>query len=390
MNKNELKPSIRFKGFTDAWEKQQFNDIVYKSGERNVHSFPLESYSVSNKDGFISQKEQFKYGGIVTIADKSKSLIITPQTFAYNPARLDVGSIGYWNGSVSVLISPMYEVFKVYQDVVDAYFLWYWLKSDLFNRIVNLNQEGGVRTCFKFPTLLEKYILIPKDLEEQNKVSNLIMLIDSLLTFYKRKSEKLENLKKSLLEKMFVSDGEQFPAIRFKGFTNAWEKRLVKNVADTATGLSNTQDNSATGIYPFFIRSETPLKSNRFIFDEEAVITIGDGNIGRVFHYINGKYDLHQRCYKIANFKEISGKYFYWVFSTFFYERVIKMSAKATVDSVRLNMITDMEIKVPHNILEQKSISIFFDQITNLITFYKRKCDKLENIKKSLLEKMFC
>ncbi|MHA0272738.1 hypothetical protein ACXYFN_01735 [Mycoplasma sp. 48589B] len=170
---------------TNSWEKQQFNDIVYKSGERNVHSFPLESYSVSNKDGFISQKEQFKYGGIVTIADKSKSLIITPQTFAYNPARLDVGSIGYWNGSVSVLISPMYEVFKVYEDVVDAYFLWYWLKSDLFNRIVNLNQEGGVRTCFKFPTLLEKYILIPKDLEEQNKVSNLIMLIDSLLTFYK-------------------------------------------------------------------------------------------------------------------------------------------------------------------------------------------------------------
>lgn len=170
-----------------------------------------------------------------------------------------------------------------------------------------------------------------------------------------------------------MTDLEQKPRLRFKGFTEAWEQRNAKELCSIATGKSNTQDQVDDGKYPFYIRSDVPVKSNKFLFDEEAVITIGDGNIGKVFHYVNGKFDLHQRCYKMADFSYVSAKYFYWYFSTKFYKRAMSMTAKATVDSVRLEMISDMSIKYPENKDEQSKISIFLFQLDSLITLHQRK-----------------
>lgn len=184
-------------------------------------------------------------------------------------------------------------------------------------------------------------------------------------------------------------NSELKPKIRFKGFTDDWEQRKAKELCSITTGKSNTQDQVQNGKYPFYIRSDVPVRSNRYLYDEEAVITIGDGNIGRVFHYVNGKFDLHQRCYKMADFKALTAKYFYYYFSTKFYERAMSMTAKATVDSVRLEMISDMEIKFPKDTTEQTIISELLTNLDNLITLHQRKCDKLVELKKSLLEKMF-
>jgi len=179
------------------------------------------------------------------------------------------------------------------------------------------------------------------------------------------------------------------PALRFAGFTEAWEQRKAKELCNIGTGKSNTQDQVEDGIYPFYIRSDIPVKSNKYLYDCEAVITIGDGNIGRVFHYVNGKFDLHQRCYKMTDFQDIWGKYFYYFFSTRFYERAMKMTAKATVDSVRLEMISEMDIWKPTAIDEQKKIAEFFTDLDRLITLHQRKYDNLKNVKKACLEKMF-
>ena len=156
-------------------------------------------------------------------------------------------------------------------------------------------------------------------------------------------------------------------------FFVSWEQRKAKYLCSITTGKSNTQDQIPDGKYPFFIRSDIPVRSNRFLYDEEAVITIGDGNIGKVFHYINGKFDLHQRCYKMADFNGLKAKYFYYFFSTKFYERAMSMTAKATVDSVRLEMISDMNIKYPENEVEQQKISSLLTNIDNLITLHQRK-----------------
>ena len=138
------------------------------------------------------------------------------------------------------------------------------------------------------------------------------------------------------------------------------------------------------------MRSPIVERSNRYLFDEEAVLTVGDGvGTGKVFHYVNGKYDLHQRVYRMFDFsEEISAKYFYYYFSNHFYDRVMAMTAKTSVDSVRYEMIAEMEISLP-NKLEQKWISTYFEQIDHLITLHQQKLETLQNIKKFMLEKMF-
>ena len=186
-----------------------------------------------------------------------------------------------------------------------------------------------------------------------------------------------------------MTENRKTPKLRFKGFTDAWEQRKAKELCNIGTGKSNTQDQVEDGIYPFYIRSDIPVNSNKYLYDCEAVITIGDGNIGRVFHYVNGKFDLHQRCYKMTDFQNVWGKYFYYIFSTRFYDRAMKMTAKATVDSIRLEMISEMNILKPTEINEQKKIADFFTHLDNLITLHQRKLDRLKNIKKSMLDKMF-
>jgi len=187
-----------------------------------------------------------------------------------------------------------------------------------------------------------------------------------------------------------MKNEQNVPQVRFKGFTDAWEQRKVKELCSISTGKSNTQDKIDEGEYPFYVRSPIVERSNKYLYDEEAVLTVGDGvGTGKVFHYVNGKYDLHQRCYRMyAFFDELNAKYFYHTFSHLFYKRVMAMTAKTSVDSVRLEMISDMEIPTP-TIAEQEKVGAFFTNLDNLITLHQRKCETLQKLKKSMLQKMF-
>ncbi|HIB1968234.1 TPA: restriction endonuclease subunit S, partial [Enterococcus faecalis] len=157
-----------------------------------------------------------------------------------------------------------------------------------------------------------------------------------------------------------------------------------------STGKGNTQDKVENGKYPFYVRSENIERSNYFLYDQEAVLTVGDGvGTGRVFHYVSGKYNLHQRVYRMYDFnKQISAKYFYYYFSLNFHRRVRSLTAKTSVDSVRLNMIADMEIKYPSE-LEQLKIFSFLDYLIKSITLHQRKLEQLKELKKAYLQLMF-
>lgn len=180
------------------------------------------------------------------------------------------------------------------------------------------------------------------------------------------------------------------PKIRFKGYNEDWEQRKVSELCSISTGKSNTQDKSEDGEYPFYVRSPIIERSTKYLYDEEAVITVGDGvGTGKVFHYVNGKYDLHQRCYRMYGFSdELNAHYFYHTFSKLFYKRVMAMTAKTSVDSVRLEMIADMEIPTP-TIEEQIKIGTYFDHLDHLITLHQHKCDEMKKLKKCMLQKMF-
>ena len=188
----------------------------------------------------------------------------------------------------------------------------------------------------------------------------------------------------------FPQKDEKVPKIRFDGFTGDWEQRKVSELCSISTGKSNTQDKVEEGEYPFYVRSPIIERSTKYLYDEEAVITVGDGvGTGKVFHYVNGKYDLHQRCYRMYGFSdELNAHYFYHTFSKLFYKRVMAMTAKTSVDSVRLEMISDMKIPVP-NVEEQRKIGNFLDGIDHLITLHQQKCAALKEFKKYMLQNMF-
>lgn len=195
-------PEIRFKGFTDAWEQRKFSDITFPAGEKNKDNLPLESYSITNEHGFVPQDEKFENGGTMREADKRMYYIVSPNSFAYNPARINVGSIGYQNIGKNVIVSSLYEVFKTSEDVDDR-LLWHWFKSPDFQKLIMQLQEGGVRLYFYYDKLCMGEVSLPL-LEEQRKIGKLFDTLDNLITLHQRKLEKLQNIKKSMLEKMFV------------------------------------------------------------------------------------------------------------------------------------------------------------------------------------------
>ena len=269
--------------------------------------------------------------------------------------------------------SAVHGGFMLLASSKNPYFINASMSSPWYKKFIELYVSGGNGAIGNLnKNDLDNYdVVVPKN-NEQIKIGDLFKNIDSLITLHQRKHDKLMDIKKSLLEKMFPTSGESKPKIRFKGFNDAWEQREAKELCSITTGKSNTQDQVEDGKYIFFIRSDVPVRSNRYLYDEEAVITIGDGNIGRVFHYVNGKFDLHQRCYKMSDFRYLTAKYFYYFFSTKFYDRAMSMTAKATVDSVRLEMISDMDIRYPKELNEQNKISAFLNNIDSLITLHQR------------------
>ena len=198
----ESVPEIRFAGFTDPWEQRKFGDFVEASGIRNKDNLQLESYSVSNDRGFVPQDEQFENGGTMRDADKTAYWIVEPGSFAYNPARINVGSVGYQSTRKNVLVSSLYEVFKTDRSCDDR-FLWHWFKSSLFTKQIEMLQEGGVRLYFFFDKLQKSEIWMP-NVDEQRIIGQQFDQLDSLITLHQRKLELLQNIKKSLLDKMFA------------------------------------------------------------------------------------------------------------------------------------------------------------------------------------------
>ena len=191
------------------------------------------------------------------------------------------------------------------------------------------------------------------------------------------------------MEKMFPRGGRTLPDVRFVGFIGEWVERTVKEVCSISTGKSNTQDRACDGKYPFYVRSAVIERSHKYLYDEEAVLTVGDGvSTGKVFHYVNGKYDLHQRAYRMYAFSKVDARYFYYVFSKDFGKRVSSMTAKTSVDSVRMEMIADMEFAMPEK-AEQASIGRLFRKLDALITLHGQKLEKLRHLKQACLDKMF-
>ena len=177
-------PNIRFKGFTDDWEQRKFEEFVVNVAKRNRDNLDLEPYAVTNDRGFIAQKDAHDDFGYMNNVDRTAYNIVPPNSFAYNPARINVGSLGYYSGTENVIVSSLYEVFQT-KDYIDDRFLWHWFKSDIFPKWIDRLQEGSVRLYFYFDKLVQCQMMLPS-VEEQKKIGAYLDELDNLITLHRR------------------------------------------------------------------------------------------------------------------------------------------------------------------------------------------------------------
>ena len=358
-------PQLRFEGFTDDWEERKFADFIdVKSGKDYKH---LNSGSIP----------VYGTGGYMLSVDRALS---------------DIDAIGIGRkGTIDkpyLLKAPFWTVDTLFYAVpkqnIDLQF-----SLSIFKRInwKKFDESTGVPSLSK--TVINSVGASVPSYEEQQKIGSFFKQLDNTITLHQRKLDLLKEQKKGYLQKMFPKNGAKVPELRFAGFTDAWELRKSKELCTISTGKGNTQDKVDDGAYPFYVRSATIEKSDEYLYDQEAVLTVGDGvGTGKVYHYVNGKYNLHQRVYRMYDFKDVSAKYFYYYFSNNFYKRVMSMTAKTSVDSVRMEMIADMNIVFP-SVKEQENIVELFSNLDNTIALHQRKLDLLKEQKKGFLQKMF-
>ena len=257
----------------------------------------------------------------------------------------------------------------------DGRFLSYMINNNKKKEIAKVAQGHSVVHLYN-DNLKKINVNIPS-LTEQTKIANTLELLGKKIELQAKKIEDLKLFTKKTSKELI------------KKYTINLEDKYVQDICKIQTGKSNTQDKNENGKYPFYIRSEEITYSDKYIFDCEAVLTIGDGNIGKVYFYKKGKFDCHQRVYVMNNFDQsILGKYFYYYFSNNFYKRAKSMSAKNTVDSVRLEMISKMKIRIP-KIVEQQKIVNILSTLDNKILFENNKLKCLISLKKGLMQNMF-
>ncbi|MBL4277786.1 restriction endonuclease subunit S [Vibrio fluvialis] len=177
---------------------------------------------------------------------------------------------------------------------------------------------------------------------------------------------------------------------KINNIPDGWKVEHIEDFASIKTGTGDTQDREDGGKYPFFVRSNTIERVNKYTFDGEGVLTSGDGvGVGKIYHYVNGKFHYHQRVYNIHNFKpHVLGRYFYQFFRYRFFQRVSRMSAKGSVDSVRMEMIAKMSILIP-SIQEQRKIADILSTVDKKIDLIDQKIAETEKLKTGLMQKLF-
>lgn len=188
----------RLPGFDGEWEKRKLSEITFAAGRKNKGNLPLEPFAVTNDKGFIAQRNAHDDFGYMNNVDRSAYMVVKPNSFAYNPARINVGSIGYYDGKEDVIVSSLYEIFQTV-DEVDDRFLWHWFKSSELMKWIKRLQEGSVRFYFYYDKLEECNLMMPS-LAEQRKISECIDAMDLSIEIRERELNEEKQKKKALMQ----------------------------------------------------------------------------------------------------------------------------------------------------------------------------------------------
>lgn len=198
-----LTGKVRFDGFTDEWEFTTLDKIIVEKSIRNKDNKINLVLSVTNKEGFVIQNEFF--GKTIASKDLSNYKIVDKYDFAYNPARVNVGSISMLENFDSCIVSPMYVVFSLNKLKIDKYFFKYWIQSNNFNGHIRSLSAGSVRSILSFDAMSTMKIKLPS-LEEQNKIAELLTLIDKDIDNLKQILQLRKLQKKGVMQKLLTGE----------------------------------------------------------------------------------------------------------------------------------------------------------------------------------------
>ena len=354
-------PNLRFPEFQGEWEKCILGDITENFNLRNKDKIQYPMFSVTNDRGFVPQSEQFEGRDMVGEDIKAYKIIHT-NDFAYNPARINVGSIAMYTGEKPCMISSLYVCFKTTKEVNNEW-LMQLLKTPKMNYYYNVNGEGGVRVYLFYPNFARIRMSIPK-IEEQKKIAKLLNLIDERIATQNKIIDKLQSLIKGISSRIFTS----IQGIEYR----------MGDIVTITNGNSNVQDavaQSKDGLYPFFDRSEDIKYLPTFLFDKEAIIYPGEGT-EFMPRYFKGKFALHQRCYAIFDFNEIINARFLYFYLKTRNSYFVKNAVGSTVPSLRLDTFQKLKVIIPPKKI-QHSVSL-------CLSFMELKC----NVEKKILHKL--
>ena len=224
--------------------------------------------------------------------------------------------------------------------------------------------------------------MYPENINEQKKISLTLRNIDDLTQQLEKLIIKKKRIKQGTMQQLLT--GKK----RLPGFSGEWEVKKLGNISDIRTGKKNNDDKSNDGIYPFFVRSQTVERINSYSFDGEAILIPGEGGIGSIYHYIDGKFDYHQRVYKISSFEGVLGKFIYYFIKQNFSTYAMQNTVKATVDSLRLPTFEEFEIHYPNSTVEQKLIVNILTDMDSEIEALEQKLEKYKKIKQGMMQEL--
>jgi type I restriction enzyme S subunit len=283
-----------------------------------------------------------------------------------------------------IMLTPQVTYYRVAdRSRLSNLYLRQFFESSSFQRVLLSMSGGGTRAYIGITAQLQLPIILPPTTREQEAIAETLGDADAHIKSLEGLIAKKRLLRQGSMQELL--NGRK----RLPGFAGAWEVNPLAKIAVIKTGGRNSQDKVEQGEYPFFVRSATIERINSYTYDCEAILVPGEGGIDSIFHYINGRFDVHQRVYAITNFSsEVSGKYIYFFMVMNFGAHAMKNSVKATVDSLRLPTFKTFEVVMPPTLEEQTAIARILSEMDAEIGVLESKLAKAQQLKRGMMQEL--
>ena len=413
MQDNEKKPALRFKSFTDPWEQRKLEEYLEVSGQKNFEGIYTKEdvLSVSGDFGIVNQIEfQGRSFAGASVANygvvETGDIVYTKSPLKSNPYGIIKANKGK-NG----IVSTLYAVYKPKQSANPEFVQIYFEQDARMNNYMHPLVNKGAKNDMKVSAenALKGQIVFP-DIKEQRTISEFFRNLDTLITLHQRKYEKLVNIKKSMLDKMFPQNGASVPEIRFKGFTDPWEQRKLGELSCSFEYGLNAAAKEYDGQNKYLRITDIDDTSRQFVTtditspdinltdadsyklsDGDVLFARTGASVGKTYLY--KKFDglVYFAGFLIrAKIKEsVNAGFIFQNTLTRGYKRYIAItSQRSGQPGVNAQEYAEYQLMLPE-LFEQDKIAKLLEALDTLITLHQRKLEKLQNIKKSCLEKMF-